>query len=77
MKTMTVSQFKAHALQVIAEIAASHEPMVVTKRGKAIVEVVPFREPTDKAMPGQLAHLYVGEEDIVTPLGADMWDAAR
>lgn len=77
MKSMTVTQFKAHALQVISEVSSSQESLVVTKRGKPVVAVVPYRELEAEAVPGRLAHMFVNEEDIVSPLGAEMWGAAR
>lgn len=77
MKTMTVTEFKAHALRAITDVADSQEPVVLTKRGEPIAEVVPYRVPTAEAIPGQLAHMLAWEKDIVSPLGADIWDAAR
>jgi prevent-host-death family protein len=77
MKTMTVTEFKAHALSSISNVCESQEPLVVTKRGHPIVEVVPYRETEAKAVPGKLAHMLAFENDIVTPLGAGSWEAAR
>ena len=54
-----------------------YETVVITKRGKPFVEVVSFRSPGRKAIPGKLAHTLVSESDIVSPLGAAQWDAAR
>lgn len=53
MKTMTITDFKAHALQVIGEVAQSKEPVIVTKRGKPLAEVIPFTEKHPSA--GRLA----------------------
>ena len=76
MKSMAVSQFKAHALRVLDEIARSGESVLITKRGKPLARVVPPTE-EGKGKPGKLAHTLVFEDDIVSPLGADMWEAAR
>ena len=35
MTTMTVTDFKAHALQALNRVAQCGEPVIVTKRGKA------------------------------------------
>lgn len=77
MKTMTISAFKARALRTVAEVASTREAIVITKRGKPLAEVVPYRPPARKAVPGQLAKYLVFEKDIVSPLGKDMWEAAR
>lgn len=75
MKTMAITDFKAHALQVLGDVAARKEKVVVTKRGKPLAEVVPYTEA--QSTPGRLAEALVFEKDIVTPLGEDMWDACK
>lgn len=77
MKKMTISAFKAHALQVIDEVAQTKQGLVITKRGKPMAEVVPYRGGTGKPVPGKLSDALVFEKDIVTPLGEAMWDACR
>ena len=41
MKQMRASVFKARCLSVMNEVQATGEPVVVTKRGKAVVKVIP------------------------------------
>ena len=41
MKQMRASVFKARCLAVMDDIQATGEPVVVTKRGKPVVKVVP------------------------------------
>ncbi|MCC6152788.1 MAG: type II toxin-antitoxin system Phd/YefM family antitoxin [Candidatus Hydrogenedentes bacterium] len=77
MKSMPISEFKAHALNVLGEVAKTKQPVLVTKRGKPIAEVVPVRERSDKLVPGALAGTVVFEKDIESPLGAGDWNAAR
>jgi len=75
MKTFAITDFKAHALQILGRIAKTKESVVITKRGKPIVEVIPFS--TSKPAPGKLSEALVFEKDIVSPLGEDMWDACK
>jgi len=75
MKTLAITDFKAHALQILGRIAKTKESVVITKRGKPIVEVIPFS--TSKPAPGKLSEALVFEKDIVSPLGSDMWDACK
>ncbi|MFC1453125.1 type II toxin-antitoxin system Phd/YefM family antitoxin [Verrucomicrobiota bacterium] len=75
MKILAITEFKAHALQILAEVAETKEPVVVTKRGKALAEVTPFS--ASKPAPGKLAEALVFEKDIVSPLGDEMWDACK
>ncbi len=75
MKTLAITDFKAHALQILGRIAKTKESVVITKRGKPIVEVIPFS--ISKPAPGKLSEALVFEKDIVSPLGEDMWDACK
>ena len=77
MKTMAISEFKAHTLQVIAQVARTRESVVVTKRGKPLAEVVPFRGSDETLTPGQLSETLVFEKDIVSPIGESDWTACR
>ncbi len=74
MKTMAISQFKAHALKIIDQIGRDRETVIITKRGKPLARLLPFEDKPSLAKPGQLADTLVFEEDIVSPLGEDMWE---
>ncbi|MBZ5645178.1 MAG: type II toxin-antitoxin system Phd/YefM family antitoxin [Acidobacteriia bacterium] len=41
MKQMRASAFKARCLKIMNEIQATGEPVIVTKRGKPVVKIVP------------------------------------
>jgi len=77
MKTMAISKFKAYALKILDQVAKTQESIVITKRGKPLAEVVPFRKSDKNPVPGKLADTLVFEKDIVSPLGKDMWDACK
>ncbi len=64
MKTMAITEFKSHALQVLGNVAARKERVVVTKRGKPLAEVIPYTE--EKPVAGLLAETLVFEKDIVS-----------
>ncbi len=74
MKTMAISQFKAHALKIIDQITKDHESMIITKRGKPVAQILPYEGNEHIAKPGQLADTLVFEEDIITPLSEEMWE---
>jgi len=75
MKAMTVTDFKAHALRVLGRVAKTRESIVINKREKPLAEVVPYTEADPS--PGKLSEALVFENDIVSPLGEGMWDAAE
>jgi prevent-host-death family protein len=77
MKTMAISEFKAYALKVLNDVAKSQEVIVITKRGKPIAQVVPYRKSVMKPTPGKLADAFVFEKDIITPLGEGFWEACQ
>jgi prevent-host-death family protein len=47
MKQMQASAFKARCLSVMNEVQATGEPVIVTKRGKPVVKVVPVKPEKD------------------------------
>ena len=77
METMGISQFKAHALKILDQVAKSQVGIIVTKRGKPLAQVIPYRSSEVKPEPGKLAGYLVYENDIVTAMGDDMWDACK
>jgi len=77
MKTMAISEFKARALQVLDNVSKTKESVVVTRRGRPLAEVVPFRGAKDKPAPGKLAPTLVFEKDILSPLGVSDWSVCK
>ncbi|MCY3871066.1 MAG: type II toxin-antitoxin system Phd/YefM family antitoxin [Gemmatimonadetes bacterium] len=83
MQTWSVTEFKAQVLGILEQVVQTGEPVIVTKRGKAIAKVIPLPYGTDVSEdvtvqePGKLKGTVLEEVDIVSPLGADIWDAAR
>ena len=46
MKIIKASEFKATCLKLMDDVAASGEPILVTKNGKPVGKFVPYREKT-------------------------------
>lgn len=74
MKTMAISEFKTHALKIIDQLSKNQETIIITKRGKPLAKILPYEVTPDSIKPGQLADMLVFEDDIITPLGEDMWE---
>ena len=77
MRSLSVTEFKAHALEEIESVSQTSEGLILTKRGKPIAQLAPYREISRKPVPGKLSGYLVFEKDIVSPLGAAMWKASR
>ena len=76
MQEMAISQFKAHALKIIDQVAQTHETLVITKRGKPIVQITPYLDERALSQPGNLEDSLVFEEGIVAPIGEGIWEAS-
>ena len=75
MKAMKASEFKAKCLQVMDDVAKTGEPVVVTKNGRPVSRLEPFRtRPT--TLFGALAGAVEIEDEIVSPIEIE-WEAAR
>ena len=77
MKQMRASAFKARCLSVMDDIQETGEPVIVTKRGKPVVKVVPVKSEKDDIF-GSMADevKIVGDiESPVVPLKA--WKIMR
>jgi prevent-host-death family protein len=77
MKQMRASTFKARCLAVMDDVQATGEPVIVTKRGKPVVKVVPIKPEKDDIF-GSMADevKIVGDiESPVVPLKA--WKITR
>jgi len=75
MKSVQISEFKAHALRILDTVSKTKEPVVITRRGKPLAEVIPYKSRDHLDKPGLLAATLVFEKDIVTPFDGDMWEA--
>lgn len=67
MKQMRASAFKAQCLKVMNDIQATGEPVIVTKRGKPVVKVVPIKPEKDDIF-GFMADKFDIIGDIESPV---------
>ena len=75
MRTMKASEFKAKCLKLMDEVADSGEEIVITKNGRPVSRLVPYRDRPDSLF-GALAGTVTIRGDIVAPIDVD-WDANR
>ena len=75
MRTIKASEFKAKCLKLMDEVAATGEPLVITKNGRPVAQVGPVA-PARKSIWG----LHKGQVeilgDIIEPLDVE-WEANR
>ncbi len=77
MNTLSVSQFKANCLRLFQQIVRTQKPLVVTKRGAPLVDVIPHQKRSPPAgIFGCLKGTVTYMGDIVSPaVPEDEWEA--
>ena len=80
MRKVAAGEFKATCLKLMNRVAATGEPIEVTKRGKPLVRLVPARAEGDKqgSIFGAAKHriLYLAPDEELFSAG-EGWDAER
>jgi prevent-host-death family protein len=72
-RQINAARFKAECLALLDDVAATGQPIVVTKRGKPVAQVVPVEEPP--SLRGSVTYL-VDDEELIAPLD-EVWDVER
>jgi prevent-host-death family protein len=72
--TIPAGEFKAHCLQLLDEVAASHAPLTITKRGRPVAQLVPV--PAERPLFGALQGSVLAQQDLIAPVD-EAWEAAR
>jgi prevent-host-death family protein len=75
METLSVSEFKATCLSVLEAVKKQKKRVLITKRGKAIAEIVPVESRKNEDVPLKDTVLFVG--DILSPVAEEDWEATR
>ena len=79
MRTMKASEFKAKCLAVMDEVAATGEPVTITKNGKPVAQLVPPDELGGRVK--SIIGLHKGQieilGDIISAVGEDDWEALK
>lgn len=77
MKTLPAGEFKARCLSVMEEVRKNREPVIITKRGKPVVKLVPADKP-GKDLIGRLEGIISISGDIESPIEpAEAWESLR
>lgn len=78
MRTIAAGEFKQRCLALLDEVGVSGEPIVVTKRGKAVAQVTPVSSQRHDDWRGAMTTRGHVRGDLVGPAtDPDEWDALR
>lgn len=72
---MPAGEFKARCLKVLDQVAETRQPVVVTKRGHPVAQLVPIAEPTREIV-GAMRGTVLWEGDLIAPVDV-AWEAAE
>lgn len=75
-KIMKASEFKAKCLAVMDEVAKTGEPVIVTKNGQPVVELVPHKKKAKRDLIGLFKGDLAITGDIISPIDVE-WDAMK
>ena len=74
-RVIKASEFKAKCLQLMDEVAASGEEIIITKRGRPVSRLTPYRQKSKMAF-GRNRDNIRSLKDIVEPMPADWFEDA-
>lgn len=79
MEKIAISKFKATCLAVLERVRTTHQPVLITRFGKPVAEVVPPKTATgSRDWLGALSGTGRTRGDIVAPATAEAdWEASR
>ncbi|MFN8603990.1 MAG: type II toxin-antitoxin system Phd/YefM family antitoxin [Candidatus Binatia bacterium] len=79
MRTIKASEFKARCLAILDEVERTGEPVVISKRGRPVAEVIrPRRSRRDRFPQDELRGTGRTLGDIISPaVPTDEWEATR
>ena len=74
-ESIKASDFKARCLALLDEVARTGKPLLVTKNGKPVAELVPHRPTSGEAFGAWRDQVQING-DIISPLDAH-WDVLK
>ncbi len=75
MKTIKASEFKARCLQLMDEVSQTGEPLVITKNGKPVSQLLPYRRKPSTVF-GALKGTITVKSDILPPV-EEPWEVLQ
>jgi prevent-host-death family protein len=75
MQTLKASEFKARCLKLMDEVQETGEEIVITKNGKPVSKLVPYRVRASTLIGLHAGKISSGDEDIFST--GEVWDASE
>lgn len=71
---ISAAEFKARCLKLLDEVAETHEPLVITKRGRPVAQVVPVEPDDEQSFFGSMKGTIEIRGDVISPID-ETWSA--
>ena len=71
---ISAGEFKAKCLKLMDEVARTHEPVIITKRGRPVAKMVPLESEEEVELFGYMAGTATIHGDIIGPVEVE-WEA--
>ena len=72
--SIPAGEFKAKCLKLLDKVAEDRQPLIITKHGKPVAQVVPI--PAKKNIVGSMKGSVLWMGDIISPIDVE-WDAMK
>ena len=72
-KQIGAGEFKSRCLKLLDDVAETREPLVITKHGQPVAQLLPM--PPTHELFGALAGSVLHEDDLISPVDTE-WHAA-
>ena len=72
--TIPAGEFKAKCLKLLDQVAADRQPLIITKHGKPVAQLIPA--PPERNIIGAMRGSVLWEGDIISPIDVE-WEAMK
>lgn len=76
-KTVKAAEFKAKCLDLMDQVAATGNPVTITKRGKPVARLVPIQQRPKSLFGALKGHIKITGDIVGEIAGPDEWEAMR
>lgn len=76
-RVVKAAEFKAKCLDLMDQVAATGNPVTITKRGKPVARLVPVQKRPKSLFGALKGHIRIRGDIVGEIVGADEWEATR
>jgi prevent-host-death family protein len=74
--TIPAGEFKAKCLKLLDKVAEDRQPLIITKHGKPVAQLVPIQDVVRVDPIGAMRGSVLWEGDIISPIDVE-WEAMK